>query len=383
MPVRDVHQIGDGIVTVREVFEHSSNVGMAKIINRCFENRPSIYIDRLYSMSLNQPLGIEIAGEGKPFIKHPSDKSLWWRTSLTALSFGYELQVTPLQILTFYNAVANNGVMMRPIFVNEIREGSLVKQKFDTVVINPQIASPSTIATARILLEGVVKNGTAKSIFKDSPYRAAGKTGTAKLVENGQYTNKYNASFVGYFPADKPKYSCIVVINRPNAGAIYGGVVAAPVFKEIADKVYATFISLDYEPAPDTNKVVYPVFAYPAMSEEITTIYTDLSIPSIKKTQQSEWAITEQKPFAIVVDNVPEPSLSMPDVLGMKPREAVYMIEELGLKASLSGKGTVVAQSLPKGSMITPGELVNLKLAMNFEQTNEDTTRHIVPDGSN
>jgi len=383
MTVRDVHQIKDGVVTVRDVFEQSSNVGMAKIINRCFENRPSTYVDRLYSMSLNQPLGIEIAGEGKPFIKHPSDKRLWWKTSLTALSFGYELQITPLQILTFYNAVANNGMMMKPIFVKEIREGSIVKQRFDTVVINPQIASPSTIATAKILLEGVVKNGTAKSIFKDSPYHAAGKTGTAKLVEDGQYTRKYNASFVGYFPADKPKYSCIVVINKPNKGAIYGGVVAAPVFKEIADKVYATSISLDYEPLPDTNKVVYPVFSYPAMSEEITTIYSDLKIPAIGKTHQAEWAITEQKPFAIVVDTIAEPYGSMPDVLGMKPREAVFMIEEMGLRASLSGKGMVVAQSLPKGSVVTPGELVNLKLAMNFEPINEDTTRHTLPGGSN
>jgi len=383
MAVRDVHQIRDGVVTVRDVFEQSSNVGMAKIINRCFENRPSVYVDRLYSMSLNQPLGIEIAGEGKPFIKHPSNKNLWWKTSLTALSFGYELQVTPLQLLTFYNAVANNGVMMKPIFVKEIREGSLVKQKFDTVVINPQIASPSTIATAKILLEGVVKNGTAKSIFKDSPYTAAGKTGTAKLVENGQYTRKYNASFVGYFPADNPKYSCIVVINKPNAGAYYGGTVSAPVFKEIADKVYATSISLNYEPPPDTNKVVYPVFTYPAMSKEITTIYSDLNIPAIGKTQQAEWAITKQQPFAIAIDTIAEPLGSMPNLLGMKPREAVYMLEEMGLKTSLSGKGMVVAQSLPKGSTITAGETVDLTLSMNFETRNEETARHIVPGGSN
>lgn len=381
MPVRDVHQIGNGVVTVRDVFEQSSNVGMAKIINRCFESKPSVYVDRLYSMSLNQPLGIEIAGEGKPFIKHPRDKNLWWKTSLTALSFGYELQITPLQLLTFYNAVANNGVMMKPIFVKEIKEGSLVKQHFDTVVLNPQIASPSTIATAKVLLEGVVKNGTAKSIFKNSPYRAAGKTGTAKLVESGKYTRKYNASFVGYFPADKPRYSCIVVINRPNAGAIYGGTVAAPVFKEIADKVYATSISLDYEPLLDTNKVVYPVFAYPAMSEEIATIYSSLSIPAIGNTQSAEWAKTELKPFAIVIDTISKPTGLMPNLLGMKPREAVCMLEELGLKTSLTGKGMVVAQSIPEGSIITPGERVNLKLGMNFEQANEDTTRYIVQVG--
>jgi cell division protein FtsI (penicillin-binding protein 3) len=271
--------------------------------------------------------------------------------------------------------------MMKPIFVKEIREGSLVKQKFDTVIINPRIASQSTIATAKILLEGVVKNGTAKSIFKDSPYHAAGKTGTAKLVEDGKYTRKYNASFVGYFPADNPKYSCIVVINKPSAGAIYGGIVAAPVFKEIADKVYATSISLNYEPLPDTNKVVYPVFNYPAMSNEIATIYSGLGIPAIGKTQQAEWAKTEQKPFAIVIDTVAGPSLYMPNVLGMKPREAVYMIEKMGLKASLSGKGMVVAQSLPKGSVITPGELVNLKLAMNFKAINEDTARYTVQSG--
>jgi cell division protein FtsI (penicillin-binding protein 3) len=271
--------------------------------------------------------------------------------------------------------------MMKPIFVKEIREGSIVKQKFDTVVINPAIAFPSTIAAAKTLLEGVVISGTGKSIFKDSPYQAAGKTGTAKLVEDGKYTRKYNASFVGYFPADKPKYSCIVVINRPNAGAIYGGVVAAPVFKEIADKVYATSISLDYKPKPDTNKVVYPVFTYPTESDEIATIYADLKIPSVGKIQDSEWAVTEQKPFAIVVDKVATPEGAMPNVLGMKSREAVYMIEEMGMKATLSGKGMVVTQSLPSGSQITPGEVVKLELSMNYEPTNEDTTRHTIPGG--
>ncbi|MEJ2595808.1 MAG: penicillin-binding protein 2, partial [bacterium] len=222
VPVQDVKKIGNGRVAVRDVVENSSNVGMAIVMNRAFEDDPAKYVDKLYDMSLNQPLGLAIQGEGKPKIKHPDDKD-WWGTTLTVMSYGYELRLTPLQLLTFYNAVANNGKMVKPIFVTEIRDGVSVRKTFGPEVINPQIASAETIRQAKSLLEGVVIRGTGKNVFSGSPYRIAGKTGTAKIASGGKYNKEYNASVVGYFPADNPKYSCIVVINKPTAGKYYGG----------------------------------------------------------------------------------------------------------------------------------------------------------------
>ena len=206
-------------------------------------------------MNLNEPLSIDIAGEGQPIVKKPKDKD-WSGTTLPWMSIGYEVRQTPLQILTFYNAVANNGKMMKPMFIKEIRRRGKVIKSFRPVTINESICSQSTIKKAKILLEGVIQNGTGTNLSNDT-YRIAGKTGTVQIANRNygyKYDGKYSyqASFVGFFPAENPKYSCIVVVNAPSNDVYYGNLVAGPIFKEIADKVYASTLEIHHNLADDT-----------------------------------------------------------------------------------------------------------------------------------
>ncbi len=249
--IRDSHRGGYGTITARTVFENSSNVGTAMIINENYKGRPGDFVDRLYSMGLNDKVGIEIKGEGSPLIRYPGDK-YWSGISLPMMSHGYEVQQTPLQILTFYNAVANDGRMMKPRLVKEIRYHGQQVEEFSPRVLKSSICSKATIEKAHELLEGVVERGTATNLRNDT-YKIAGKTGTAQIA-NDKYGYKqdgrvsYQASFVGYFPADNPVYSCIVVVNAPTNSIYYGNLVAGPVFKEIADKVYSSrFLTLFYQ----------------------------------------------------------------------------------------------------------------------------------------
>ncbi|UCG28286.1 MAG: penicillin-binding protein 2, partial [Bacteroidales bacterium] len=255
--IRDTRQEGYGKITVKEAFEVSSNVGISKLIYDNYHDRPTDFVDRLYAMRLNEKLGVEIRGEGIPEIKYPGD-SYWSGISLPMMSHGYELRMTPLQILAFYNAVANDGKMVKPMFVKELQYHGEVIKRFKTEVLHPSICSKETIDKAILMLEGVVENGTAKNLDNKN-YKIAGKTGTAQIA-NERYGYKfeekisYQASFVGFFPSDNPRYSCIVVVNSPSNSVYYGNLVAGPVFKEIADKVYATKLFLHKENVADVSE---------------------------------------------------------------------------------------------------------------------------------
>mgnify|MGYP001764372066 FL=1 len=330
--IRDHEEEGLGKITAREVFEHSSNVGTAKIINENYKDNPRRYIDRLYSMQINKPLDLQIKGEGKPVIRGPGDK-LWSGISLPMMSHGYEVQMTPLQILTFYNAVANNGKMVKPRFVSEVRDGNRTVKSFDSEVITNAICSKSTIRKAQSLLEGVVENGTAMNL-KNSNYKIAGKTGTAQIAnaKHGYRSGSrisYQASFVGYFPADDPLYSCIVVVNAPSNWVYYGNVVSGPVFKEIADKVYASSFYRDLQ-------------ALNPQGEEKVTLREAAS--EVKKGDLSQ------------AEGV------MPNVVGMGLRDALYMLENSGVRVRYSGKGKVVKQSPQPGVRISRGATVAIQL---------------------
>ena len=330
--IRDHEEEGLGKITAREVFEHSSNVGTAKIINENYKDNPRRYIDRLYSMQINKPLDLQIKGEGKPVIRGPGDK-LWSGISLPMMSHGYEVQMTPLQILTFYNAVANNGKMVKPRFVTEVRDGSRTVKSFDSEVITNAICSKSTVRKAQSLLEGVVENGTAKNL-KNSNYKIAGKTGTAQIAnaKHGYRSGSrisYQASFVGYFPADDPLYSCIVVVNAPSNWVYYGNVVSGPVFKEIADKVYASSFYRD-------------LHALNPQGEEKVSLREAASEVKKGDLSQSEGV--------------------MPNVVGMGLRDALYMLENSGVRVRYSGKGKVVKQSPQPGVRITRGATVAIQL---------------------
>lgn len=362
--VRDVHKIGNGRITVRDAFEQSSNVGLSMIITEAYGENPSEFVDKLYSMSLNKPLGLQIIGEGKPYIKHPSNKKVWYGTSLPWMSYGYELQITPLQTLAFYNAVANNGRMVKPRFISQIRRDGLLVEEFPIEVINEQIVSDKTIVMAKSLLEGVVERGTGKYTFRNTPYKVAGKTGTAQISVGGKYNKtNYNASFVGYFPANRPKYSCIVVVNNPSSGKYYGGSVAGPAFREISDKIFATYLAL--EMADDLviaeNELSQQTEVY--WHSDIKTIYDFFGIKTQDFIHDEDWASSNIENGLATIDAVLMNKEVVPDVRSMKARDAVFMLENMGMRVSLFGKGTIKSQSVRPGTKLTEGREIKLMLS--------------------
>ncbi|MEZ5195414.1 MAG: penicillin-binding protein [Bacteroidales bacterium] len=361
LTIQDVHGIRDGRVSVREVFEQSSNVGVSKLVYENFSEKPQNYIDRLYAMSIQEKNNIVIPGEGKPYIKNTKDVS-WSKVSMPFMSIGYELRLTPLQVLTFYNAVANNGVMVKPMFVSEIKKAGKTVSEFDTEIINKSICSESSIQKAQEILQGVIENGTAKSL-KKSPYKIAGKTGTAQIADQNQGYNKsnYNASFVGYFPADNPKYSCIVVVSRPTTGRYYASSVAVPVFKEIADKVYATDLAIQTNEEPTEQSIEYPVYAT-GYQDELEAIYGYLNIPLDSLSTHAKWAIALEADSAVRLEPRIIKEGLVPNVKGMGVKDAMYVLENLGLKVNISGRGFVVQQSISPGSRVIKGNQINLIL---------------------
>jgi len=352
----DSHAPKTDYLTVQEIFEQSSNVGVSKIITSIFSGQPETYVNLLRKMSLGKPLGIELPGEGQPKMKDPSDKQNWYGTSLPWMSIGYEVTMTPLQTLALYNAVANNGVMVKPHFVSEIREGGQIVIKFEPEIINPSICSPATLTQIRILLEAVVTHGTGSAV-KDSTYKVAGKTGTALISDGttGYADKKYNASFVGYFPADNPKYSCIIMVNRPEAGKIYGGAVAAPVFKEIADKVYATQLDIhDQQERDYFTKRFLPASAK-GNYQDLKTSLLAMSYPVMMPSQNPEWAAMDSSRAGIVLEPEYLGTDTIPDLYGFTAKDAVYLAEKSGLTPVIQGKGLVGGQSLAAGSPLIRG----------------------------
>ena len=359
--MRDSHKGGFGDLTVKQVLEHSSNIGVFKIILAAYENNPQQYIDGLYRMGLNKPLGLEIKGEAKPYIKNPQDKT-WSGISLPWMSIGYEMAVTPMQILTFYNAVANDGVMVKPRFVNSIsRTGKNIKE-FEPVILNKKIASDRVIKIAHEMLEGVVQEGTA-TILKSSPYPVAGKTGTAQTnYSNRQKRRRYRASFVGYFPADNPRYSIIVVIHNPKGPVYYASQLTVPVFKDIADKIYARDLEIQ------EHDKVFTGFSAPASlygdQNVIRSIYNQLGYQPSTPDPNALWcaavAKKEEKKVGVYIRNY-HPGI-LPSLKGLNARDAIFFLESLGYYVNISGYGKVVSQSIPAGTRVQKGAEINITL---------------------
>ena len=358
----DSHVVGEGTPTVKQAFWESSNIAFGYLTTEAFEDNPQKFIDLIYKTKINEPLNLDIKGEGKPYIKSTSSK-LWSKVSLPWMSIGYELTVTPITLLTYYNAIANNGKMVKPQFVKEIRRGNEVVQRFDTIVINEQIASPRTIKTLQSLLKGVVENGTAKLLSKCA-FTVAGKTGTAQIASNGSYNKKnYTASFVGYFPADDPKYTCIVVISNPMGGKYYGASVSAPVFKEIAEKVYATELGIQDEtnsyPA-NADKYTKASMAY---YEDVNDYCTMAGVRMVDGELSSEWVkVSPSVNGGVTIKSVNLDKDVVPDLTGMNVMDAVYLIESMGWKVGFSGRGLVESQSVKAGTELEKGKMIVLKL---------------------
>ncbi len=360
--MKDSHEGGYGTITIQRAFELSSNVGISKIIDQNYKYQPGKYVAGLEKLHLNEPLNVAIRGEGTPVIHSPADKE-WSGLSLTQMSIGYELQITPLQILALYNAIANNGIMVRPIFAKALSYRGKIIKEFETEVIDPQICSKKTLTIVKRMLEGVVESGTATNL-KSKNYTIAGKTGTAQM----QYGNdtlgiEYHASFVGYFPAEDPEYSCIVSIYKPRQNGFYGNVVSGPVFKEIADKIYAT--NPKYHGFTSSFAVSQSIpTAKKGNKEETENVYSWLQISTnTDNVAQTEWVLPQTNEHKVIFNPVNySDKTKVPNVINMGLKDAIIILEEAGLKVQVTGRGKVTKQIPAPGNNFSKGELITIYL---------------------
>lgn len=356
--LQDSKYDGYGKNTIQYAFEVSSNV-MSKIINDNYESQPQEFVNGLKDIGIHKPLGLDIAGEGDPVIKDASDES-FSGISLPWMAIGYEVQQTPLQTLTLYNAVANNGVMVKPQFVKEVRSGNEVIKKFSPEILNPQVCKVSTLMDLQKLLKGVVERGTAKNI-KARGFDIAGKTGTAKIAEKGGYSDKYQASFVGYFPADKPKYSCVVVIQGPTK-QIYGSAVSGTVFKEIADKVYAS--GLEGARADLEEELAVTAFPYSKNGDrnELKRVFSEMGVPVKDNSGNANYVATLTGEQNVEMKAKSFQDNLVPSVIGMGLVDALFVLESRGLSVKVNGSGVVKDQSINPGTELIKGQLIVLDL---------------------
>lgn len=364
----DSERGGHGVVTFQHAFEISSNVAISKAIYQHYKSNPKQFYNHLERLHMTNPLGLQITGEGKPHIKHPKDKD-WYGTTLPWSSIGYEVKVTPLQVLTLYNAVANNGVMVKPFFVKQITNTGKIIKQYKPQVIEKRIASEETIKNLRIMMEGVVLRGTGSKL-RNPNYTIAGKTGTALVADGrrGYAQTIYRSSFCGYFPANNPQYTCMVMVNAPSKGVYYGGAVAGPVFKEIGDKVYASSHNLhgDIKMALNDSNPAQPSVKI-ATRNDINTVLGKLgkttAINVNAEESGSEWVQASgagRSEMALTPKNIS--TKLMPDVTGMGLKDAMYLLENNGLQVLIIGAGKVKEQSVPVGTSIVKGSKVTLRL---------------------
>lgn len=360
--VFDSEKHGLGKVTVKQAFANSSNVGMAKIAWMNYGPNPNQFIRHIHNLHMDSLTGIDLKGESRPSIFKPGSRS-WSNTTLPWMAFGYNLTVSPLQILTLYNAVANNGKMMRPYLVNEVREDGRPIEQFQPYVIKDSICSRSTLRQLHEILEAVVLEGTGKTL-KSNYYSIAGKTGTA-LMANGKngYDDKiYQSSFAGYFPAEDPKYTIIVVVkNKPHAPVFYGAAVAGPVFREIADQVYALKLSQDHNTIDVFKKADSSAYNYAGYTKDIKKVSEELNIRTKGDSKGNYSRIYKQGADTVIATQVVTVK-RMPSLTGMGLKDAVYLSENLGLRVSVKGRGKVTSQSIAAGQNISKGQTVNIQL---------------------
>ena len=327
--VRDSKHGGYGKISVSKAFEVSSNTGIVKVIDKFYGKQPEKFVDRLYNMGLNDQLDLSIKGEGRPFIPHPKNKDRWSGIALQWMAYGYGVSLTPLQTLSFYNAVANDGKMVKPRLIKEVRDWNSSVKKFDREVLNPSICSKETLAKVQQMMRNVVekKHGTGNGLYTPN-FSMAGKTGTCQKDYKDKSKLNYISTFAGYFPVEDPKYSCIVVIHEPDKSVgYYGADVSGPVFKSIAQKIYTT------TPLIDTV-------------EELNKINT-----SSEKSYQAYYKEAQKK------------YRTVPDVTGMSGMDAISLLENLGLKVKVIGNGKVKTQSVKSGQKIQTDQTIVLQLS--------------------
>ncbi|MDH7445173.1 penicillin-binding protein [Aquimarina sp. 2201CG14-23] len=324
--VRDSKWGGYGKISAAKAFELSSNTAFAKIINENYKEDPKKFVNRLMNMGLHKTLGLSIKGEGKPKIPYPGDKD-WYGTTLPWMAHGYGVAVTPLQTLAFYNAIANNGEMVKPRFIKEVRAWDKTKEKFDKEILNPAICSKETAKIVQEMMKNVVVRGTADNI-NTTNFQIAGKTGTCWGNYGKDKEREYISSFAGYFPADDPRYSCIVVIHKPNKEkGYYGNIVAAPVFKTIALKVY--------------NDI-------PVVDEVSSSIVESKGV-----NESYEGYFQKARKYKTI----------MPNVKGMPAMDVISLLENMGLRVEVKGSGKVKSQSIEPGTKVQTNQTVRIELS--------------------
>ncbi len=358
--LHDSEPRGYGDITLKHAFEVSSNV-IAKVVQEAYKNDEQKFVDRLRQFGLGDSLGIALKGEPVPTLNNQNEGN-WSGISLPWMSIGYEVEQTPLQTLAFYNAVANEGKFIKPQFVKEIRKDGEVIKRFKKEVLKEEVCSQSTIEKLKSCLEGVVENGTGRKL-KSSQFKIAGKTGTVKLSDDNKgydENSKYQASFCGYFPADNPKYSCIVVIAGPTQ-QIYGAQVSGVVFKAIADRVYANSLQYHETYTQTDRKPGLPRIKY-GSRQEIEAVLNEIGVHYANKTEGSDWAVAINKTDKVSLEKRYVGKTSVPNVVGMVVNDAIYILENKGLRVEISGNGSVESQSISPGSKIVKGQKIKLVL---------------------
>jgi cell division protein FtsI (penicillin-binding protein 3) len=361
--VNDAERSPKPVLTVKECFAHSSNVGMSKLAYKAFASDPQKFKDYLHRFHLDRRVNIGLVGEEAPVLPRWKRNKEGLHAMLT-MSFGYAIEVSPLHTLMLYNAIANNGKMVRPYLVNSIKNNGIIIKEFSPEIIDENICKPQVIIAARQSMEAVVTEGTAKAVFADVPFAVAGKTGTAHVAGGNvkYYDGIYQASFVGYFPADKPEYTCIVVIKtKPHAAMHYGGQLAAPVFKEVATKLYAMYVQrknilpLQYKPDSTFN-------IYAGKTNDVKDIFGAMNISYVDSTVQKPWSVVYTNPDKPVIKLSVVEKKIVPDVRNMGLKDALYLLENSSIKVITKGRGKVVAQDILPGTPVTKNQNITLLL---------------------
>ena len=376
--IKDSHAPESAVLTLQRAFEVSSNCAVAKTITKYYSKNPQQYVNKLKSFHLNEKLGISIPGEANPLIKETKSND-WSGLTLPQMSYGYESLITPLQTLTLYNTIANDGKMVRPRFEKAIKRNGITIKTFKTEIIEEQIVKKSTVKKAKQMLEGVVQNGTGKNL-NITAFKVGGKTGTAQIAKIGfkKGTSKtaygdagnrdYQASFVGYFPADKPLYTCIVIINSPSNGIYYGGLVAGPVFKEIAEKVYSN--SLDFlEPINNKQNLLTSAPAsIKSQNNEMLIASKALQLKTKTNATDDDYVsrnVNDSMHISLQSNNL-ESQLKkgiVPNLNGLSAKDALFLLENSGFHVKLVGMGSVKKQSIDAGQKFNKGDKIILILS--------------------
>jgi Cell division protein FtsI/penicillin-binding protein 2 len=354
---------GYGRISAEQAIWYSSNIGVAKIILKGYEQNPTKFVEGLYKLGLNIPLDLEIPGSGRAKIRMPNDTLNYWsRTTLPWMSFGYETQIPPIYTLTFFNAIANGGKMVRPMFTKEIINNGKVEKKFSPTVLKSSICSNNTLKIIQDMLLGVVEKGTGRAVHSDA-ISIAGKTGTAQIASGGVYrTSGHQVTFCGYFPAENPIYSCIVVIRRPRIGYASGGAMSGVVVKNIAERIHATSMPVNIKDVePDSTAVLLPQpksGSLASLEQTLGALKINFDTDSVK----TDWVAISKNNKDVNLKDINIIDGLVPNTIGMGAKDAVFIMESAGLRVNISGTGRVVSQSITPGARITRGQYVSLTL---------------------